>query len=93
MIFKMSWRNIWRNPLRSLVVMGSIMVGTWAIIALLSFSFGMVKSHVNNAIELETSNLQLHQPRFNEDQEVNAMILTAEATLASIEHDARVQKA
>ncbi len=93
MIFKISWRNIWRSPLRSLVVMGSIMVGTWAIIALLSFSFGMVRSYVNNAIEMETSHLQIHTPRFKEDQDVTTLLPDAEAKLAAVLQEDLVEKA
>ncbi len=94
MLFKISWRNIWRNPLRSLVVMGSIMVGTWSIISLLSFSSGMVKSYVNNAIRMETSHLQLHDPIFKaEDQEITAVLPEAEARLAAIKERPEVNAA
>lgn len=84
MIFKMSWRNIWRSPLRSLVVMGSIMVGTWAIIFLLAFSYGIVKSYINNAIRMETSHIQMHLPEFREDMEVRYLLPQAESKLADL---------
>ena len=94
MLFKISWRNIWRNPLRSLVVMGSITVGTWAIITLLSFSSGMVTGYVNNAIRMETSHLQIHHPVFvDEDQEVTAVLPEAEARLAAIQQREVVEHA
>ena len=70
MIFKIAWLNIWRSPLRSFVVLGSVMIGVWALISLLSFSFGMIKSYVNNAIRIQTSHIQIHNPEFKEDQEV-----------------------
>lgn len=93
MIFKISWRNIWRNPLRSLVVMGSIMVGTWAIIFLLSFSYGIVKSYVNNAIRIETSHIQVHNPAFREDQEVTYLLPNAEEKLSTINANENVKAA
>ncbi len=93
MILKMSWRNIWRSPLRSLVVMGAITIGTWAIIFLMSFSFGMVKSYVNNAIRMETSHIQIHTPAFKEDREVGNLLPEAESKLATIKSSAEVEAA
>lgn len=87
----MSWRNIWRSPLRSLVVMGSIMVGTWAIIFLLAFSYGMVKSYINNAIRMETSHIQMHLPEFREDMEVKHLLPGAESKLAALKNHEHVE--
>ncbi len=93
MILKMSWRNIWRSPLRSLVVMGAITIGTWAIIFLMSFSFGMVKSYVNNAIRMETSHIQIHTPAFKEDMEVGNLLPEAESKLAAVKSSGEVEAA
>ncbi len=70
MVLKIAWRNIWRSPIRSFVVMGSVMIGVWAIISLLSFSRGLVSSYINNAIRYQTSYFQIHHPDFPEDQEI-----------------------
>jgi len=70
MIFTISWRNIWRSRTRSLVVMGAIVVGIWALIFLLSFSSGMSESYVNNAIRNQLSHIQIHQPEFMDEKEV-----------------------
>ncbi len=64
--------------------MGAIMIGTWAIIFLMSFSFGIVKSYVNNAIRMETSHIQIHTPLFKEDMEVGNLLPDVETKLAAI---------
>lgn len=93
MIFKIAWLNIWRSPLRSFVVLGSVMIGVWALISLLSFSFGMVKSYVNNAIRIQTSHIQLHNPAFKDDQEVKFFIENPADQLAKIRKIEYVQAA
>jgi ABC-type lipoprotein release transport system permease subunit len=70
MLFKIAWRNIWRSRTRSLVVIGAIIIGIWAEIFLMSFSQGMMKSYINNAIQTEISHIQLHHPKFPAEKEV-----------------------
>ena len=70
MILKISWRNIWRSRTRSLVVISAIIIGVWAVIFLVSFSTGMIKSYVDNAIRNEISHVQIHNPTFLDDREV-----------------------
>jgi ABC-type lipoprotein release transport system permease subunit len=93
MIFKIAWLNIWRSPLRSFVVLGSVMIGVWALISLLSFSFGMIKSYVNNAIRIQTSHIQIHHPEFKEDQEVKYFMKNPADRLATIRQIEYVQAA
>ncbi len=69
MIFNVSWRNIWRSPIRSLVVMGSIAIGVWSIIFLSGLVTGMMTSYIATAINNETSHIQVHHPDFQEEKE------------------------
>jgi putative ABC transport system permease protein len=69
MLFKIAWRNIWRSRVRSLVVIGAVMIGIWAVVFMMSFSTGMIESYIDNAIENDISHLQMHHPDFNLDNE------------------------
>ncbi len=93
MILTMAWRNIWRSKTRSMVVMGAIILGVWAVIFLISFSSGMVNSYINNAIENETSHIQIHNPAFLKDMEVRYHIGDPEAKLQAVEREAGVRAA
>lgn len=70
MLFIIAWRNIWRNKIRSLVVMASIAVGIWAGLAMMSFSYGMYQGHIRNVILYQLSHLQLHHPGFRSELNV-----------------------
>ena len=74
MLLKIAWRNIWRSKLRSAVVIGSIAIGVWSLVFLLSFSRGMIMTYIEKAIENQTSHIQVHNPAFiNADIEANEL--------------------
>lgn len=65
----LAWRNIWRNKLRSLVIIGSIALGLFAGIAILSLYEGMMQSRIRTVIDEEIGHIQLHHPQFTQDYE------------------------
>lgn len=67
MIIRMAWRNIWRNPSRSLIIMSSIALGLFAGISVLGIYKGMMKIRVNTVIYKEIGHLQIHHPLFSDD--------------------------
>ena len=91
MLLKIAWRNIWRVPIRSFVVIGAVAVGVWAVISLMSFSFGIVESYVRNAIRYQTSHIQLHDKQFKEDQAIRFFLPDAENRAQKIAAQANVE--
>ena len=67
MIFIMAWRNIWRNKMRSIVIMLSVSIGLFAGIAVLALYKGMMRSRVRTVIDAEISHIQIHQKEFKKD--------------------------
>ena len=49
-LIKIAWRNIWRNKLRSLVVIISIIFGLLGGIIMIAMSYGLNEERMNNAI-------------------------------------------
>ena len=70
MLLKLSWKNIWRSKLRSLVVIGSIAMGIWAMIFGNAFMNGFIVSYMANTINHDISHIQVHHPDFKRDQEI-----------------------
>lgn len=73
-LLKIAWRNIWRHRLRSLVVIISIILGIWAGIFVSAFSFGLNDQRKVSMIRTQISHLQVHNPRFSEDQSVQHLL-------------------
>jgi len=74
MILKIAWKNVWRSKGRSLVVMGSIVVGIWALIFGSGFMNGFMESYMAEVINHDVSNMQVHHPDFKKDYDVKLFI-------------------
>ncbi|MEP4533638.1 MAG: FtsX-like permease family protein [Cyclobacteriaceae bacterium] len=74
MLFIIAWRNIWRNKGRSLVVMGSIVVGIWAVIFATGSMNAFVVGYMADIINHDVSNAQVHHPDFKTDFDVQFII-------------------
>lgn len=81
MIFTMAWRNIWRNKMRSIVIMLSLALGLFAGIAMLALYKGMMKNRVRTVIDAEVGHLQLHDSSFKKDYESKFIISNGDNVL------------
>ena len=63
----MSWRNVWRNKIRSVVIMLSVSIGMVSGIFVLGLYKGMIKSRVRKVINYEIGHLQIHHPLFKKE--------------------------
>ena len=93
MLLQIAWRNIWRSRTRSLVVIGAVLIGVWSILFIVAFSGAIVGGYVKNAIQNETSHLQLHHPDFVEDKEIKYLLDNPDATLAKVTANPMVETA
>ncbi len=84
MIFSMAWRNIWRHKARSLVIMISIALGLFAGIAVLSLYEGMMVSRIRTVIDEETGHIQIHHPKFSDENESQYTINNIETISSKI---------
>lgn len=78
MLIKIAWRNVWRSRGRSMVVMGSIVVGIWALLFGSGFMNGFMVGYMANIIENDVSNIQVHHPEFKKDFEIRYFIADGE---------------
>lgn len=85
MLQMIAWKNVWRNKMRSLVLISSIALGICAGTFILAFSFGMSSQYVNIAIKQQISHLQLHVPGFKKDKNVNSIISNSSTIVAEID--------
>jgi putative ABC transport system permease protein len=82
MIFSISWRNVWRNKIRSLIILVSVALGITAGIFVTSFYKGLAKQRIDKAIKTEISHIQIHNKDFRENNEITrympeALVMTS----------------
>ncbi len=69
MVLQLAWKNIWRNRARSLLVIGSVILGLWVGAFLMAYSFGAIDQRMQDAVAHEVSHFQVHHPEFERDNE------------------------
>ena len=66
MLFSLSWRNVWRNRVRSGVIIFSVAVGIFAGLFSTAFFKGMANQRIRKVIDTELSYIQIHKKGFRE---------------------------
>ncbi len=67
---QLSWRNIWRNPRRTAVIMIAVIIGVWSMIFLGALMRGMVEDMLDNGIATLTGDIQIHNKNYRDDPAV-----------------------
>ncbi|MFH1296443.1 MAG: FtsX-like permease family protein [Bacteroidota bacterium] len=74
MIWIIAWKNIWRNKVRSLVVILAITCGLLGGVFSSAVMKGMGKQRIHEAVSRETAHIQIHNPKYIEDNEIKYTI-------------------
>ena len=69
-----AWRNIWRNPIRSMLTISALASGLVMVILYASLLEGMMRQMVRFATEISTSHIQVHRQAFIDDQDLYATL-------------------
>ncbi|MBN2429537.1 MAG: ABC transporter permease [Deltaproteobacteria bacterium] len=75
MFFQLAWRNIWRNPKRTLILLTAIVIGVWSMIFLGALMRGISDQMVRNGIANLTGHVQIHLRGYRNDPVVENSIL------------------
>ncbi|NNK90040.1 MAG: ABC transporter permease [Saprospiraceae bacterium] len=92
-IAKIAWKNIWRSPLRSLIVIVSIILGLWAGTFMMAYVLGLMDQRLEDAIKYEISHFQIHHPEYQEDYDPVFDIEKPEDMITSIQTDYNIKSA
>lgn len=84
MILSIAWKNIWRNKLRSLIVISATAIGVAAGTYSAALMFGVATQKINSSISIEVSHIQIHNPKFKENYEFKYSLPEAENMLKNI---------
>jgi ABC-type lipoprotein release transport system permease subunit len=80
----LSWRNVWRNRLRSLVVILAIALGLWGGLFMMAFSWGMSEQRTRDIIDTQTSHVQVHHPEFKDEQRLSLTVPQGDSLAAQL---------
>lgn len=63
-LFIHAWRNMWRNPRRTLITLTAVGLNIAILIAAFSLMDGLLRHAVSNAVNLTTGEVQVHAPEY-----------------------------
>lgn len=97
-ILQIAWRNLWRNPRRTLITMTAIAMGYAALLVFACLLAGMRQQMVENGTSSGLSHLQVHAPGYYPDRSIYETLGGREGVavpelLATITSDTRVRTA
>ncbi len=75
MVFRLGWRNIWRNKRRTGVILTAVVIGVWSMIFLSALMRGVSNQMVRNSIAALVGHIQIHDQGYRSDPVIeNRMI-------------------
>lgn len=71
---RLAWRYLWRNHRRTIVMLGAISIGAWAMIFMTALTRGMVDQMILDGISALPGHVQVHHPDYLDDPSINNLL-------------------
>jgi putative ABC transport system permease protein len=85
MTTQLAWKNLWRNPVRSLVFLVAAFIGFAMALFALNVMKSIAEQRLYDAVNTQTSHLQIHREGFMADKDISRSIENADALQARIQ--------
>ena len=71
---KMAWRNIWRNPRRTILTICAIAFASLLLVFMLSFQFGSYETMINTSVKIQTGHLQIQAEEYQKKKNIRRVV-------------------
>jgi ABC-type lipoprotein release transport system permease subunit len=82
MTLQIAWRNLWRHPRRTLVILSAVIVGVWSMVFYSAFIRGLAGQMVRQNIANLTGDIQVQAPGFFDNPVLENLLPSAEPVVA-----------
>ncbi|MDJ0783644.1 MAG: ABC transporter permease [Desulfosarcinaceae bacterium] len=83
MELQLAWRNIWRNPRRTAVILTAVIIGVWSMVGLGALMRGILIGMIQNNIDTLTGHIQIHQQAYPDDPAIEHSISDPETWMSA----------
>lgn len=71
---RMAWRNIWRNPRRSILTTAAIAFASLLLVFMLSWQFGSYNTMINFAVRIHTGHVQIQTKGYKDKRSMDLVV-------------------
>jgi ABC-type lipoprotein release transport system permease subunit len=71
---KMAWRNVWRNPRRTILTIAAISFACVLLVFMLSWQFGSYETMINSAVKIHTGHLQVQARQYQGKRDIHLVV-------------------
>jgi putative ABC transport system permease protein len=91
MLFTLSWRNIWRNRRRSLIVITAIAIGITALVLTDAIYNGLLIEILDNQIRSHIAHIEIHSKGFNDNKIIENSMQRYDRIEAVLAHQPNIE--
>jgi putative ABC transport system permease protein len=84
-VFRMAWRNVWRNPRRSVVTVGAMAFALWVMVLYSALVEGYLHDMGNDVLDNEVGEIQVHALGYRDKPSLYDRIDDVPRRLAALE--------
>lgn len=84
MYLQLGWRNLWRNPRRTLIILTAIIIGISSMVVLAALSRGTMENMIDNAINNLIGHIRIQNPGYRVDPAIEHSIVDTDTIIAEI---------
>lgn len=85
MVLQLAWRNLWRNPGRTLVILTAVVIGVWSMVFFGALMRGMVDDMIDNGKSTLTGDIQIHAAGYRDDPSIEQSMAHPETIKAMVQ--------
>ena len=84
MLFKLAWRNLWRNKYRTMITVASVFFAVVLSVLLTSIQRGAMQTLVKGIVGFYSSYIQVHKKGYFDEQTLDNVMELNDSLVASI---------
>ena len=92
-VWKIAWRNLWRNPRRSLLTMSALAFSSVLLIFMFAWQHGAYQAMIRSAVNMQTGPLQILADDYQDEPDIRKVIHDPDRLLARLDAMSSVRTA
>lgn len=87
LIFRLAWRNLWRQPKRTWLTIGAMLFSNVLLIFMMSLQFGMYGLMIENTLKAFTGHMQVQAEGYVDDQKMRQVVPDVRALASTLREE------